>query len=316
MAWLAARLGRAEGVPEQWYSVTQEEVKAHHGAGLLKRYGNSPQRLLAALYPHQRWLPWLFPHTPKAFWARLDNQRRFLDWLGSERLGVRERSDWYRVTAAEVAAHQGAYLITRTYRNSLYALLRHVYPDYDWLPWLFATVPNGFWLERAHRQRYVLWLQDHLGLASAHELSAAQLEQHRGGALLKSYGGSVAALLADAFPEQRWPPWLFKKVAASTWDSAEARAELMQQCETRLHLRRIEDWHRVSLAHLQDIGLARFVRQAGGLAHLLSQRYPDHRWDALRADMSLTSRGRGSGMTGKGDEDEKAEVEEEKSSAE
>src|SRR4051812_9647206 len=32
--------------------------------------------------------------------------------------------------------------LLRIYDNSLFDLLRTAYPDYDWLPWRFNTIPN------------------------------------------------------------------------------------------------------------------------------------------------------------------------------
>jgi hypothetical protein len=53
--------------------------------------------MLSTLYPEYDWLPWKFAQSPKKFWDDISNQKRFLEWAGNQ-LGVKQYSDWYKVT--------------------------------------------------------------------------------------------------------------------------------------------------------------------------------------------------------------------------
>jgi hypothetical protein len=52
--------------------------------------------MITTIFPEHKWLPWKFANTPKSFWDLLNNQRKFLDWVGSE-LGVKNLEDWYKI---------------------------------------------------------------------------------------------------------------------------------------------------------------------------------------------------------------------------
>jgi 3-keto-L-gulonate-6-phosphate decarboxylase len=56
MADLMKRLDITEAALEKWYRVDTETIRKSGGASLLKQYGNSPVRMLAALFPQHQWV--------------------------------------------------------------------------------------------------------------------------------------------------------------------------------------------------------------------------------------------------------------------
>ena len=38
------------------------------------------------------------------------------------------------------------------------------FPEYEWLPWKFNTVPKGFWDDRANIDKYMSWLSKELNI--------------------------------------------------------------------------------------------------------------------------------------------------------
>ena len=36
-------------------------------------------------------------------------------------------------------------------------MLSQVYPDYEWLPWKFDTVPRNFWLDVNNQRKFLEW---------------------------------------------------------------------------------------------------------------------------------------------------------------
>lgn len=72
----------------------------------------------------------------------MENQKALLDDI-SQHLGVKggDLSPWYKLDLKSVIKMGGGGLL-RHYDNSLYNMLRHVYHDYDWLPWKFKKLGN------------------------------------------------------------------------------------------------------------------------------------------------------------------------------
>ena len=50
----------------------------------MNSHNGSPFQALQAAYPEHEWLPWKFSNTPKGFWEKKENQKKFFDWLGKE----------------------------------------------------------------------------------------------------------------------------------------------------------------------------------------------------------------------------------------
>jgi len=78
---------------ERWYGLTNDDLKAHHGARLLDVHGGSLYSLLSSVYHEKEWLPWRFLRSPRGFWMKIENQRRYVEWLG-KKLGYSKPEHW------------------------------------------------------------------------------------------------------------------------------------------------------------------------------------------------------------------------------
>ena len=65
---------------------------------MLEKYNFSPSQLISSVYSEFDWLPWRFYRCPNYYWEDLNNQRKFVDWVGKN-LNIKEMSDWYKVTS-------------------------------------------------------------------------------------------------------------------------------------------------------------------------------------------------------------------------
>jgi hypothetical protein len=41
-----------------------------------------------------------------------------------------------------------------------------IYPEYEWLPWMFEVAPERFWESKENVDRYLEWLKKKLGILS------------------------------------------------------------------------------------------------------------------------------------------------------
>jgi hypothetical protein len=64
------------------------------GGGLIWKY-KTTSKLLKAVYPDYKWLPWKF--SSKNAWKNENNIREFFDYAGKQ-LGVNSFDDWYKVS--------------------------------------------------------------------------------------------------------------------------------------------------------------------------------------------------------------------------
>jgi 5-hydroxyisourate hydrolase-like protein (transthyretin family) len=132
---------------------------------------SSPPKLLAKLYPEYEWLPWKFEKCPKNYWDDVNNQKKFIDWAGKQ-LNIKEMTDWYNVTRKvtprgfyfkikDLTDVGGAGLMYK-FKDSPSLLMSSIFPEYEWLPWRFSQVPNGFWENVQNQRKYIDWAEKQL----------------------------------------------------------------------------------------------------------------------------------------------------------
>jgi len=127
MRWLAERLGYRK--PEDWYASVREDFTRNFGGECVKFYRGSPALAAMDLYPNFPWEEWKFLRVPRGFWYKLENRKRYLQWLG-KKLGYKRLEDWYRVRGADFAHNYAGGLLMMY--GSAVDLLRDCFPELDW----------------------------------------------------------------------------------------------------------------------------------------------------------------------------------------
>jgi hypothetical protein len=148
-------------IQEQWYEVNCNQLSA-----LLDeiRIPRTPplHSLLQQLYPQFSWFPWLLHPTPKFFWTKEENRKKYMDWL-IEELNVETQDDLKWITT-DTIINSGQEGILTYYNHSIYNLLKSIYVQFDWYPWFSAQVPFGYWSDPVAQREYIEWLAVQLGI--------------------------------------------------------------------------------------------------------------------------------------------------------
>ena len=50
------------------------------------------------------------------------------------------------------------------YKNSPIKMLQSLFPEKNFLPWKFSTIPNFFWDKESNRKAYLNWLSNKLNI--------------------------------------------------------------------------------------------------------------------------------------------------------
>lgn len=96
-----------------------------------------------------------------------------------------------------------ANVLIAAYNRSPYALLKEVYSDYEFLPWLFSKVPSNYFDNAVNQYYYLDWLLKVAELKDQRELRTVHFRKHHGVGLLLKYNNSVAKLLKSLYD---WGP--------------------------------------------------------------------------------------------------------------
>ncbi len=184
LKWLGKQLGLSSA--EDWVQVKRRDFVAFFGVSLIQEYyDNSLAKAIQELFPGNGFHPWEYFQVPTGYWDEPASCRDYLDWLG-ERLGFKQTEDWYQVRREDFRQNNGAGFIKRFKKP--YFGLQIAYPDVQWLPWCFETVPFGFWEQESNRQWYLSWLGQQLDFRSPSDwlgITANQLRAFHGNGLIK-----------------------------------------------------------------------------------------------------------------------------------
>ncbi len=204
MQWLGERLGFRD--PEDWYQVTNKHFADNKGGALMLCYDSTVSAAVMDYLPDYDWKEWMFSKTPKGFWDKKKNRRRYLKWLG-KRLGLKKPDDWYSVTCNDFDANYGNQLRKR-YQGSTSALIKDCFPRRTWNEWMFDRVPVEFWDDRKNRRRYIQWLGRRLRIRQSkdwYRVRRRDILENYGGGLLFRYD-SYLELLKECVPGLGWSP--------------------------------------------------------------------------------------------------------------
>jgi len=266
--------------PDDWYQVKNEDLARLHGKHFLSYYGHSLVAVLRKFHPRKRWHEWLFHSTGPYFWDEPANRLRYMSWLANE-LGFRTATDWYQLNAQTLKDKHGHGLFNR-YHCSVRALIADCFPDHDWKPWLFSTVPAGFWNQRENRLQYMAWLGHRLRFRKPedwYQVTTGQFSEHHGGSLISCYGNSRLALLQEYYPEFHWHPWKFKVAPNGFWKNRKNRVQYLKWLEGELGYSGPEDWYQITRDRISGSTL---LNSGGKLVDCMRELYPKFRWQPER----------------------------------
>jgi hypothetical protein len=99
--------------------VTFKDFENNSGAGLIEtQFGKSPSRAVISVYHDQEFLPWLFKITPKGYFEKSENIRKYVEWL-RRKTG---RDDWRDLETKDFVENHGSRLL-KIYNGSVEAIL-------------------------------------------------------------------------------------------------------------------------------------------------------------------------------------------------
>lgn len=188
MDWLGGRL--CYRMPEDWYAVRKRDFQANYGGGMLARiYGDSPIAAVKEYLGDFELHPWFFTSVPKGFWEDRANRLAYMNWLGKQ-LNYQAPQDWYGIKKSHFQENSGGGLLGSIYNHSPQCAVAELFPNFQFLPWMFTTVPQGYWQHTDNRLAFLIWLGEKKNVQSFADwqrLKRSDFKENGGAGLLNSY---------------------------------------------------------------------------------------------------------------------------------
>lgn len=142
MEGFAAALGLDSNNQTSWKSVTISDLVNVGGQRLLEKYGYDMRSLLKAAYPEYKWPKGLFRRGRFSISeASLQETRKFISSIALK-LGINDNdlSAWYKVPFTTLFKEPEGEKNLKKFAYSRFDLLKAVFPDHEWHPWLFKQM--------------------------------------------------------------------------------------------------------------------------------------------------------------------------------
>lgn len=148
---------------------------------------------------------------------------------------------------------------------------------------LRKKLSEGYWLTTLHRRRYFDALGGQLSMKSLdnwYDISRNPTVVKTLRVLLKPFGQSWTKALAQAYPEQEWQFWRFRRVPHGFWFSKSNQLQLFHFLETKFGIEKPSDWYKISRRQFEDMGaMGALVPLGTSFIKTLANVYPNHPWN-------------------------------------
>eukprot|EP00026_Physarum_polycephalum_P003067 Phypoly_transcript_03076.p1 GENE.Phypoly_transcript_03076~~Phypoly_transcript_03076.p1 ORF type:complete len:846 (+),score=126.53 Phypoly_transcript_03076:232-2538(+) len=273
-------------VPKNWYTITNADISAKGGRGLLARFENSHIKLLMDVFPDIGLEAHKFSHVRNNHWTDVDNRKRFFDdFAKSKGFDPLNKDKWRLVSHDEVAQTKGGSGVLSHYKGSLTNALIDVYGasadlDQEFLRKKSTVVKTESTDSRADFARNFFdnfaKFKEFDPLVADHWycVSKSTISSEKGGAsVLSKYSGSLYAALCDAYPSVRLKESKFSRLSQGYWTRRENRKKFMETVAKELKIDPLvpQNWLRFSKTDI--------LQQKGGIEFM--QIYKGSYWDAL-----------------------------------
>jgi hypothetical protein len=93
------------------------------------------------------------------------------------------------------------------HNGSQISALMEVYPDYDWKPWKFENIPQGYWEPSENRSKYMDWLENVFDIKDSkswYQITSGNVVLNCGHGFMAKYNNSLIEALKVHYPNQNW----------------------------------------------------------------------------------------------------------------
>jgi hypothetical protein len=225
-----------------------------------KRHKFSTVSMIRELVPECELHEWEFRQVPAGWWNNFENQNKYFNWL-KDSLGIRTPESWYSITSKQI--HPSLIMQYGSYQK----MLRVMIPDFDFKPWKFAQVQDGWWKNRENQQRYMDDLGNELGYKTPSDWYALSYEDIEV-CLMKIYG-SPEKLVRSFFPDYDFKTWKFNRVPPGWWNDPKNQREYIDNLGEELGFKEPKDWYKLRQEYLET----RFLALYNGSPSLIAQTF-------------------------------------------
>lgn len=235
-----------------------------------KRHHFSTVAMVRELVPEHKFNTWEFKQVPKGWWNDIENHRTYFTWL-KKSLKIKKPEDWYSIKSRQVNLS-----FLKRFEN-YQQMLEVMVPDFNFRPWNFSHVPDGWWKKRENQQLYMDSLGKELGFSNSEDWYALKYEDVEL-SLMTLYGDSPENLVRSFFPEFTFSSWKFNRVPRSWWNDPKNQQKYIDDLGKELGFSKPQDWYKLRQEHLEASFLSLYKSSPSLIAKTFFPDYDFKSW--------------------------------------
>ena len=215
--------------------------------------------------------PWQFRQVASGFWQKISNRKKYIAWL-KVTVGARSVND---LKVKHFKENHGKRLLD-LYNGSPSEVIRSLTGKTEaTTDPLVPTREKGHWDKLENQRQFAEKLKSVLKYSEEKDwygISRSAFVSNGGGGLLDSlYEGSPYLFLKAVYPEVSWEPWRFRKLPSSSLDDPVVMAKVLFYVKSVLKMKSEEEWRRLTVAQLRELGVAKFFEHHGGVQQTMAK---------------------------------------------
>jgi len=283
ICWLGGKLGFEK--MEDWYRVKQTSFLNNGASSLLTMYNSSPSAIIksernlfflfffvfdvfSGVFSYHPWQMWQFSVTPKHNWNDMVKQREYIEWLATN-ISLSIPEEFISITTQMIGDNFGRGLIQSQYGQSSRQLLLKTLPE---LPILALCYSMGSVYKRMVFDHVALRLsiQSPLDIMQIQKEDILAFGVHN----VQNFSSDRTFAFIEFFPLLESVHYSLFHTNSPSLPSTHPLHYLI----SKLKIRKMEDWYRISLEQLRQSGIKN-ISSFSTFQKDLKKHYPDHSWD-------------------------------------
>eukprot|EP01114_Cavostelium_apophysatum_P016603 TRINITY_DN4763_c0_g1_i1.p1 TRINITY_DN4763_c0_g1~~TRINITY_DN4763_c0_g1_i1.p1 ORF type:complete len:587 (+),score=113.21 TRINITY_DN4763_c0_g1_i1:111-1871(+) len=198
-------------------------------------------------------------------------------------LGISEWKDWYRVSREDILNNGGGSILTK-FNNSPSFLITSLLPHYPWKIYDFDAIPLNYWCDPNNQKEFMNVISSRLGISrwqDWYSVTRADIVRAKGAGLLARFNNSPSRMITSLLPEYDWEEMDFHAVPSKFWRDAKNRLLFGKRLESRLQIKKWEDWYEITCEDIIDNGGSTLLANYYGYSpsRMITTLFPEHPWN-------------------------------------
>lgn len=269
------------------YKIGYEIIKKNHGTIIVDSGSNyyktrNYRQILIKLFPEKKLLEWKFQKIPWGYWEKKSNLLSLAKYI-KKKYKFKKNTDWYSLNWS-ILLKEGTHSLVKKYPDGI-SFLRKIYPNYEWLPWLFPRITGKIWKNKKFQREYLNWfarIKQIKKPSDWYDIELSEIKKLHARNLTR-FHNTILKIAQFYYPDYNFLAWKFKKIERGYFLNKKNVLKYVRWLENKLNIKNKKDWYTYGYENFaSNYGHSLLNRFSHSPLKILQFCYPYYKWDIVR----------------------------------